>query len=245
MNISNNTLAQIVSMKPATAAVFESHDLDYCCRGKQTLKEACGDNAVKLQTIEQELEEILFFNPNKSGHHFTDMPLDELVDYIIQKHHRYVKEFIPGIRAHLSKVNSKHGIRHPELNEIKTLFDQIADEMIMHMSKEEHILFPRIKEVSKCAKEKMLNRLHDRQFIAGPVRAMESEHENAGSILHQIRTLTHNYTPPQDACMTFQVVYHELKEFETDLHQHVHLENNILFPKAIELFNYPDEVSVN
>ena len=245
MVLTDNTLAQIVTLRPAAAAIFENYDLDYCCRGKQTLKEACNNDFIKLKVIEQELEKVFKIDSFRPPADFREMPLSALVDYIVNKHHAYVKESIPRITAHVQKVSSKHGVRHPELPEIDRLFSRVSEEMRQHMYKEEHILFPRIKEIAGSTGNGTLPWLHERSYLSAPIYLMESEHESAGNILHEIRSLTRHFTPPADACVTFKITYHELNEFENDLHRHIHLENNILFPKALELFKKAGSAGLN
>ncbi len=237
MNLSENTLANIVTLKPAAATIFEKHNLDYCCHGKQTLKQACNNDSLKLKVIEQELETIFFYESGSPQLNYSGMPLQELSEHIVQKHHRYVKDATPRILAHLQKVSSKHGDRHPELHEIYKLFAAVSDELGQHMYKEEHILFPRIKEMALADEGNSQFSEHGTGYLSGPIHIMESEHETAGNMLQQIRDLTNNFSSPADACTTFKLAYTELNEYEHDLHRHVHLENNILFPGAIELEN--------
>jgi len=167
-------------------------------------------------------------NPN-------DWQLDFLVDYIINNHHQYVRRMIPVISLHADKVASVHGKNHPETLRIADLFLAVREELEMHMMKEERILFPQIKQMVLTEKEN--SKYFDPPFgpIQNPIRMMEYEHTSAGDALNQIRELSNNYSHPEDACNTFKALYSELKEFEEDLHKHIHLENNILFPKSIEL----------
>jgi len=245
MSLTENTLAQIVSVKPAAAYVFEKHDLDYCCHGKQTLKQACEDDYIKLKTVEHELEAVLFYDDGASSTNFSVMPVHELIQHIVDRHHRYVKEATPRIIAHLQKVISKHAGHHPEVNEISKLFAAVSNEMGQHMYKEENILFPRIKEIAFAADNRFNYWEHEKSYLTSPIHLMESEHEIAGTILHKIRSLTHHFTPPADACATFKLAYSELNEYERDLHRHVHLENNILFPKAMALFSMGGKSNLN
>ena len=159
------------------------------------------------------------------------MTAEQLISYILIHHHFYVKQSMPTIIGHLEKVAAKHGDRFPYMAEVLSLFREINDEMTMHMHKEEVILFPRIKEVTAQQEAHQHSNLAP-GYIAAPIQVMELEHEHAGDILYKIRSLTNNYTPPEGACTTFQVSLAELKEFEEDLHRHVHLENNLLFPLA-------------
>jgi regulator of cell morphogenesis and NO signaling len=229
-------VAEIVRKYPASAALFEKYDIDYCCHGKQTLREACEGDLVKFQKVEHALHRI-YENEltNTAVVHFESMDLGELINHIINKHHHYIKEYMPVIEAHVHKVFTKHGQRHPELAKIYELFMEVKAEMEQHMFKEEHILFPRIKLINEAFKEKKSVAGFNNSFLSAPIGVMEMEHEKAGDALHLIRELTNNYLPPEDGCTTHRLTYAELKEFEHDLHQHVHLENNILFPKALEM----------
>jgi regulator of cell morphogenesis and NO signaling len=229
MSIQDLSLAEIVTAKPQTAALFESFSLDFCCRGKQKLSEALANEPEKLSAIIKELETV--YSTVSAGEINLDAyTLASLIDYILVNHHSYVKENIPVIKQHLDKVISKHGDKYPDLSRVKSLFDAVARDLENHMMKEELILFPRIKAME-------LTRNYDniKYSVENPIHVMEKEHKFAGDLLVQIKTLTHNYTPSADACMTHKVALEELKMFENDLHKHVHIENNILFPKAIEL----------
>ena len=164
------------------------------------------------------------------------MNLTQLSDYIFQTHHAYVKNEMPQIYAYLQKVSSKHGERHPELYKIFKTFAAVKEEMEGHMKKEELILFPRIKELQKLVDNENTNLQLNIAYLQSPITVMEQEHDHAGTLLNDIRILSNDYTPPQDACTTYRLSFAALEAFELDLHQHVHLENNILFPKAIGMF---------
>jgi regulator of cell morphogenesis and NO signaling len=230
------TLSEIVRKFSSAAPLFEKYDLDYCCHGKRTLQEACEGDLVKFSKVEHSLHRIFENELNNTNVvHFEKMEVADLINHIVNKHHYYVKENVPLIYAHLEKVSSKHGNHHPELLKIFELFNEVKIEMEQHMLKEEHVLFPRIKILAEALRENQLASPPVKAFIAAPVRMMEMEHEKVGEALHLIRELTNNYNPPAEACTTYRLSFNELKEFEHDLHQHVHLENNILFPKALEM----------
>ena len=166
------------------------------------------------------------------------MPLTELADHIVRVHHTYVKFNMPQISEYVTRVATKHGDRFPYMKQVAALFLELQHEMNDHMMKEEKVLFPRIKQL---ANEKSTD--HAIGFYEGPISVMEDEHERAGTIMQQIRELTNNYTAPQDACTTFRLSLASLQAFEADLHQHVHLENYILFPKAIALYRQLTELT--
>jgi regulator of cell morphogenesis and NO signaling len=237
INTKELTLSAIVNKFPSTAGLFEKFDLDYCCHGKQTLREACKDDVLKFNKVEHALHRIAEELGNTQQHNFENEDLGVIIDHIVNKHHHYVKEAMPMIMAHLEKVSTRHGNRNPELYEIYGLFTELKMDMEQHMIKEENILFPRINAINNSMKAPALSHSVDRQFLNAPIKVMEHEHEKAGNILHEIKKLTADYTPPEEACTTYRLSFDELKEFEHDLHRHVHLENNILFPRAVEAQN--------
>lgn len=232
-DLANLTLAEIVTENVRAAIVFEEYGLDFCCKGNRGLKDACADKNIDVQKIVNELTNL---SGDGNGKENPDAwQLDFLIDYIINNHHQYVRRMIPVISLHADKVASVHGKNHPETLRIADLFLAVREELEMHMMKEERILFPQIKQMALNKREN--SQLLPPQFgsIQNPIRMMEYEHTSAGDALYQIRELSSNYTHPEDACNTFKALYSELKEFEEDLHKHIHLENNILFPKSIIL----------
>ncbi|MBS1611093.1 MAG: iron-sulfur cluster repair di-iron protein [Bacteroidetes bacterium] len=231
-NLLEQTLAGIVTGNHQAVGVFEKYNLDFCCKGKRTLAEACLENSIDALTIERELNSIKEAQQSRQMP-FTEMSAEQLINYLLVKHHFYVKQSMPRIQSHLQKVAMKHGDRFPYMREVFNLFAAVNEDMTQHMEKEEMILFPRIKEVEQLL---LLNESAYIQevFISAPIQAMETEHERAGELLFNIRRLTNNYSAPEGACTTFKICLAELKEFEEDLHEHVHLENNILFPKALK-----------
>jgi len=232
-SILEKTLATIVTENHQAAPIFEKHSLDFCCKGKRSLNDACIEKKIDTVTIEKELTEAI---STKGIKHipFNEMTEEQLIGHILIHHHFYVKQSMPTIMNHLEKVAMKHGPHFPYMVEVFQLFAQIQQDMTSHMHKEEMILFPRIKQIATAYAEHQI--LPDAGFIQGPVNVMEHEHDMAGEILSKIRLLTNNYTAPEEACTTFKVVISELQAFEEDLHKHIHLENNILFPKAEKLF---------
>ena len=233
--LSSLTLAQIVNSNHRAASVFEKYHLDFCCKGKRSLAEACNEQQLILSSVTEELREI-FSKTGNGDIDFDKVSLTQLCDYIVQTHHAYVKNEMPQIYAYLHKVALKHGERHPELNKIFQIFAAVKEEMEEHMKKEEMILFPRIKDLEKMAHNENGQFQVNIGYLQSPINVMEHEHDHAGTQLNEIRVLTNDYTSPQDACTTYRLSFASLQAFEIDLHQHVHLENNILFPKAIEGF---------
>jgi regulator of cell morphogenesis and NO signaling len=238
MNLLNEkTLAQIVTAHPEAAGVFEKYNLDFCCKGKQLLSTACLNDEQKFKSVEKELEALLAPEKENIDVLPDDLSLSKLIDLIISRHHQYVSSISPLLFAHTQKVAEKHGERHPELLEIANLTAEICEDMSQHMAKEEGILFPGIKSLEESVFKDDTFKLRKPNMLQDPIRVMEHEHDRAGEILASIRKLTNNYTPPQDACTTYKLSFNELQEFENDLHKHVHLENNILFPKTLALIN--------
>jgi len=229
----NMTLKEIVTNNFRTAAVFEKYGLDFCCRGNKLITTACeekGINAIKI------LEELKTLTIQKiRDERYDEWTLDFLIDYIIQNHHSYVKEMLPIISVHTQKIASVHGTNHAEVIEIAKKFEGVAQEFRQHLIKEEDILFPYIKQLVQVNSRHAKAEAPFFGTVKNPIKSMMAEHENAGDEFYEIRNLSSSYTPPEDACNKFIAAYQELKDFEEDLHKHVHLENNILFPKAIEL----------
>lgn len=226
-SLAEETLGNIVTNNFKAASVFAKYHLDFCCGGKRTLTEACIQKEIDPANVLSDLN--LLTEGKKDILPFNQMNASELISYILIHHHFYTKQHMPLILGHLEKVAFKHGERYPYMSKVATLFSNLHEEMLQHMEKEERILFPAIKELEKQTGDETKSFL---KFIAQPIAVMETEHEEAGNILAQIRELTNNFTPPEDACTTFRISLMELHEFENNLHQHVHLENNILFPSA-------------
>lgn len=242
-DLQTQTLAQIVNATPRAANVFEKYHLDFCCKGKRSLKAACDEMNLPLQTVLQDLERNNSM-ATPSNKDYSSYTLSQLVDHIVATHHAYVKQESAPLLAYLEKIAAKHGERHPEMRLVRTLFAEIKREMEEHMQKEELILFPRIKEVEQAESEAALVSLTS-GYVLAPIRMMEAEHDQAGTILAEIRRLTRNFQLPSDACTTYKLSFAMLEAFELDLHQHVHLENNILFPKALALFATPSQSILN
>ena len=229
----SKTLSQIVNEKHQTASVFEKYHLDYCCKGWRSLQQACSENHISLNEVVAELQNIYANKANELD--FNKVKLYQLADYIVYTHHSYLKKEMPQILSYLEKVASEHGNRHNELYKISALFVDLSNEMTHHMDNEETILFPRIKQLEQYSFAPVLYDIKYFEYLVLPIIDMEDEHEDAGNIMAEIRKLTNNYMPPADACTTFKLLYASLQAFEIDLHHHVHLENSILFPKALGL----------
>ncbi|MBI2729543.1 MAG: iron-sulfur cluster repair di-iron protein [Sphingobacteriales bacterium] len=230
----DETLGQIAAKDLCKAQIFKKYGLDFCCGGKKTVKEACKEKGLDVTKIEQELQQADKI-PAARPLPYNDWGLDFLADYIVNTHHSYVRKNLPDIKVYAEKVMRVHGNRHAALLHICQLAEEVYTEMMAHMVKEERVLFPYIKEL--VAAKNNTQPLHTAHFgtVQNPINMMEMEHEMVGKNLAEIRGLTNNYTLPQDACASYSLLYRMLDEFEEDLHLHVHLENNILFPKAVEI----------
>lgn len=228
------TIKDIVTQNFQTAAIFEKHSLDFCCRGGKTVEEACREKGIAPENVYTELTQLM---PAPSGEtsRFSQWDPGFLIDYIVRNHHAYVSRMIPVILAHTQKVAAVHGERHPEVVRIASLFQGVATALTQHMQKEELMLFPYIKHLLTAKQANGAVQRPPFGTAQNPIRAMIQEHQQAGDELYEIRSLSNFYAPPEDACTTYRVSYQELQEFERDLHQHVHLENNILFPEAVRL----------
>lgn len=235
MNIQENQIiGELVAKDYRTASVFKKYGIDFCCQGNRTINDACQKKNIDSKSVVNDLDDVI----QAQGDNATDYkswPLDLLADYIEKKHHCYVVEKTAEILPYLDKICRVHGGRHPELIEINEHFNKTAGELAMHMKKEELILFPFVRKLAKAKQEGSNVIAPPYGSVQNPIESMMQEHTNEGDRFRKIEELSNNYTPPQDACNTYGVTLGLLKEFEQDLHLHIHLENNILFPKAIEL----------
>lgn len=232
--MNDQTIGEIVAQDYRTASVFKRYGIDFCCGGKRSVADACTEKGVDLSTIEQELSELVQ-QPSALQMSYKDWAADFLTDYIVNRHHTYVRKAIPEIMAYAEKVAKVHGKRHPETVEIFYNWKALASELESHMLKEENILFPYIKKMAKVDGNQVLTPPFG--TVQHPVSMMEMEHEDAGELMSVIRKLSSGFTPPEDACTTYRVLFNLLEDFENDLHEHVHIENNVLFPKAIQIEN--------
>ncbi len=226
------TVRDVVAANHRAAAVFQKHGIDFCCGGNKAIADACREQGIDETSVLADLGQVA---TPLDAPRFNAWPLNFMVDYIVENHHEYVRGAVETLRLHTSKVARVHGEHHPEVVEIARHFERVAADLLQHMRKEEHVLFPYIRALAGAHRAGRPVPPPPFGTIANPVRMMELEHQEAGDLMATIRALSAHFTPPDDACMTYRVTYQELQEFEADLHQHVHLENNILFPKAIAL----------
>ncbi len=232
VTIEDKTVAEVVAANIKTAHVFKKHGIDFCCGGGITIDKACEKHKINFNTLR---EELLAVDDVARAYDYNKWGLDFLIDHILNVHHTYVEESIPLILQYSERVAKVHGHHFTEVVEINKLFKEIADELTTHMKKEELILFPFIKKLIKIKNEGFDFEVPSFGTVNNPIKMMEEEHESAGNIFKEIAMLSNNYSPPEEACNTYRALYSKLDEFEQDLHQHIHLENNILHPKAIQL----------
>lgn len=224
-----SNIGEVVANDYKTASVFKSNKIDFCCNGNRTISEAANKKNIDVSKLISELE-VASKSRSDNGVDFNSWPVDLLADYIQRIHHTYVEEKLPIILQFLDKLRKVHGGNHPELYKIYDLFEGASTELAQHMKKEEIILFPYAKKIANNE----MNGTSTLRSVENPVSVMMHEHENEGDRFREIRELTNDYTLPTDACRTYKVTYSMLEEFEADLHKHIHLENNILFPKLLK-----------
>lgn len=230
---SNMTVREAATTIPQSTRIFEKLKIDYCCGGNTPLGEACANAGVEVEEIERMLEEVQTTSDRTIE--FQTVTLPNLIDYIVEKHHVFTKDELARLDPLFAKVVSVHGQNHPELLQARELFGSLSADLTPHMFKEEQILFPHIRNLERAAVHKLPAPFAPFGTVNNPVRMMMKEHDVAGDILRELRKITNDYTVPSDACISFQTLYQALAELEADLHQHIHLENNILFPRAIKL----------
>jgi regulator of cell morphogenesis and NO signaling len=230
-NNAEKTIGEFVAEDYRTAEVFEKYGIDFCCGGKVVLSTVCREKGIDLDDILREIA-VAGSAPLGRSHDYAAWDLSFLSDYIVNVHHAYLWENLPQIAAYVHKVAQVHGTNHPEVIEIAAIFDRIATDLDAHLRVEEEVLFPTIRKVEAAGKTGAVPDPKDLDTIGVSLEKLIREHDKVGEAVHAIRRLSNDYALPSDACNTFMVTYQKLKEFEDDLHKHVHLENNILFPKA-------------
>lgn len=229
-------VTDIVTKDYRTAEVFRRHDIDYCCGGKWPLDLICQNKNINVDDVIEDLQKIVNQAASNAAIDFDSWALDFLVDYILNVHHRYLRKALPEIQELTNKFLDGHRKRYPELEDIQFVIGIFMKEFPPHMSQEEDIFFPYIKQIYHAHRNREpFAKLLIRTLRKPLEEVMQKEHENTGANLHRLRTITNNYTPPVSACLTHKVTFLKLKELDDDLVQHIHLESNILFPKAISL----------
>lgn len=225
--LESTTVAEIAIANPGGVGIFNKYNIDYCCGGKTTLSKACDRAGVSTKLVANELRQA------QQSHapgvlHFETWDVSLLTDFIVQHHHEFVKRNIPLLRELIEKVHTVHGKYHPELKSVRDAFEELSDELLEHMQKEELVLFPAIRKLFNPSMQSTTLHLDTHE----PIHVLEDEHQRAGDLIKSIRSLTQHYMPPSTACPTYRLTYARLQEFDQDLMQHIHVENNVLFEKV-------------
>lgn len=230
----DQSVREIAIGNSRSVKVFESLGIDYCCGGKRSLQEACQRANVPLEEVLHRLSAV-DERPAESGEDWMKADISDLLGHIVQKHHGYIRSESPRLVSLLQKVQIRHGVAHPELKSIQELFAAMLEELLMHMLKEDNVLFPYLAKMEAAASEGRALPAPTFGSVEIPISRMLADHDDAAELLARIRTLSGDFQPPEGACPTYCALYHGLEEFERDLHRHVHLENNIVFPRALEM----------
>lgn len=227
------TVREVAIELPQATRLFEKFKIDYCCGGNRPLAEACASAGVDVDNVMEMLTEVT--PPDEGVLDFQNISLPELITHILDTHHVFTKSEMDRLQALADKVLAAHGGNHPELVHLDELITRLCADLKPHIFKEEQILFPYILAMAQAADQNRAAPFAPFGTVNNPIRMMMREHDTAGEILRDLRTLTSDYKAPADACFSYQTLYQALENFERDLHQHIHLENNILFPKALDL----------
>jgi len=228
------TVREIALNQPSSIRVFEEFGIDYCCGGRKPLGVVCAEKEIEIDEVLAALASAAAQTVPVSKD-WNKASLKELSDHIVSRHHSYARQELPRLHTLAEKVVKRHGSKHTELPEIQSALKSLDQELTQHLAKEEMVLFPYIAKMEGALVEGKPRPESCFGTVANPVAMMTKEHDAAGALLAKIRELSHNFTLPEDACPTYHGFYDSLKEFERDLHQHIHLENNILFPRAIDM----------
>lgn len=228
------TVGSIVAEDYRAAAVLTKYGIDFCCKGGRSVQEVCEKGNIDQGKLTEDITTLLARDA-KSGDDVRTWPLDKLADHVETVHHRYVEERGPILKQYLDKLCKVHGDRHPELFTINEEFNTCVGAMAMHMKKEELVLFPFVRNLAKSERSGEPFKAPRFGTVENPVKAMMEDHNDEGERFERMKAVSDNFTPPADGCATYATAFSMLREFEQDLHLHIHLENNIMFPRAIEL----------
>ena len=233
------TVGEVVAHHYRTAEVFSRHGIDFCCGGKKTLGKACTEHELGWETLAHELDAALQA-PEMPSQNVDLWEPDFLAAYIVHTHHRYLRDNLPLLRDYTAKIARVHSARHPELRIVEKQVELLSEDLLEHMAKEETVLFPYIGALCTARREGLQQPATPFGSVQNPIGMMENEHDYAGTLLDNLRELTAGFCPPEDACTSYKVAFAKMKELDDDLRWHVHLENNVLFPKAILLEQMPN-----
>ena len=232
-NFQDKTIREIALEAPITVRVFEKHKIDFCCGGRVPFTQACKNAGADSMVVLTELDQVLQ-SPNTNVNDDLTKTAGDLIKHIVRTHHDFTRSEIDRLRPLADKVVSRHGESHSELAEIRDLFNNLAEELLIHMSKEEVMLFPYIERLERAVETNGVPPMPHFGTVNNPVQMMMYEHDQAGEMLRKMRALSADYTAPDGACPSYKGLYAGLQYLEADLHRHIHLENNILFPQAID-----------
>ena len=235
LNVEGKTVREIALEMPITTRVFEEFKIDYCCHGDTLFDEACRKAGAQPDVVNQKLDLIVDASSQTAGGTFAEMPLNDLIDHILDKHHVYTRQEMAHLTPLMAKVATRHGDHYGYLLELKDLFAAVCDDLEPHMLKEEMVLFPYIRDLEYRLSNGLTVPFAAFGTVRHPISMMGVEHEEVGELLAKMRSITNDYALPDGACPSFTALYHRLEAFERDIHQHIHLENNLLFPRSVEL----------
>ena len=234
-NFTTRTIRDIAVELPQTTRVFESFKIDYCCGGRKMFLDACRNAGADPERVLEGLSKVLSAGDETNAATLLSAPLTGLIDHILDKHHVFTHYELQNLPPLMEKVARVHGENHAELLELRDLFTKLTDDLSMHLYKEEHVLFPYIKDLDSAVANKTTVRFPPFGTVRHPVQMMMAEHDIAGDILKEMRRVSNDYAIPEGACPSYAGLYNRFEALERDLHQHIHLENNVLFPRAAEL----------
>lgn len=235
LNVQGRTVREIALEMPITTRVFEEYKIDYCCHGDTLFDDACRKAGALPDVVNRKIVQIANASSESGGGTHSEMPLNDLIDHILDKHHVYTRDEMAHLTPLMAKVASRHGDHYEYLLELKKLFMAVCDDLEPHMLKEEMVLFPYIRDLGYRLSNNLTAAIPPFGTVRHPISMMGVEHEEVGGLLSRMRAITNEYALPDGACPSFTALYNRLEAFERDIHQHIHLENNILFPRAIEL----------
>ena len=230
----NQKISQIVTENLKAAEILENHGIDFCCGGDKTIVEACQDKDLQVESVEAELEKAM----NETDSETTwikNLDASELSEYIVKRHHSFIRENIPPLKKYLEKICQVHGKNHAELFEVKGEFNKATEALTDHLREEEKTIFPVVHEMVQAKKENRSIQAPCFGIVSDPIRRMQEDHKQEGERFDRLAEKTDNFKVPDDGCNTFRLSYDRLRAFVSDLHKHIHLENNILFPQALQL----------
>lgn len=234
MQVTNKTIREIALEAPLTTRVFEEFKIDYCCGGRVDFAEACQNAGVDPELVQRKLESVIG-STERADKPIESGSVTELTNHIVNTHHVFTRNELGRLGPLMEKVARKHGDSHPELIEIQEKFNALNDELLPHLAKEEMVLFPYIKELDSASTVGRAAAAPHFGTVRNPVRMMTFEHDAAGELLRRMRELSSDYKTPDGACPSYAALYAGIEDLEKDLHRHIHLENNLLFEKAVEL----------